>query len=195
MPRKYPLTELEQKAWDFAVKAHKGITRKFGGGTPYFEHVRKVFKLVKKVDTRETLGAAALLHDTVEDVDWVTYDLIKKEFGLEVMNLVKELTSKGKLIDLVGKPNYLLNKMVHMSNDALIIKLCDRLQNISDHFAASDKFRAKYYKETRFIIDGLKAQRQLTRPQITVVNQIEGLLNMMVKRYKIATFENFQMLS
>ena len=195
MPRKYPLTELEQKAWDFAVKAHKGTTRKFGGGTPYFEHVRKVFKLVKKVDTRETLGAAALLHDTVEDVDWVTYDLIKKEFGLEVMNLVKELTSKGKLIDLVGKPNYLLNKMVHMSNDALIIKLCDRLQNISDHFAASDKFRAKYYKETRFIIDGLKAQRQLTRPQITVVNQIEGLLNMMVKRYKIATFENFQMLS
>ena len=195
MPRKYPLTELEQKAWDFAVKAHKGITRKFGGGTPYFEHVRKVFKLVKKVDTRKALGAAALLHDTVEDVDWVTYDLIKKEFGLEVMNLVKELTSKGKLIDLVGKPNYLLNKMVHMSNDALIIKLCDRLQNISDHFAASDKFRAKYYKETRFIIDGLKAQRQLTRPQITVVNQIEGLLNMMVKRYKIATFENFQMLS
>jgi (p)ppGpp synthase/HD superfamily hydrolase len=195
MSKKYRLTELERKAWDFAVKAHDGVTRKFGGGTPYFEHVKKVFELVKKVDRRETLGAASLLHDTVEDVDWVTFDLIRKEFGLEVMNLVKELTSKDKLIDVIGKPNYLLNKMIHMSNDALTVKLCDRLQNISDHFTASDKFRKNYYNQTRYIINGLKASRQLTRPQITVVNQIEGLLDMMARRYKIATFENFQLLS
>ena len=61
MPKKYPLTELEKKAWEFAQKAHEGVSRKFSGD-PYFEHVRKVFKLVKKIDTRETLGAAALLH-------------------------------------------------------------------------------------------------------------------------------------
>ena len=194
MPKKYPLTELEQKAWDFAVDAHKGVTRKFSG-VPYFEHVRKVFKLVKKVDSRETLGAAALLHDTVEDVDWVTLDIIRKEFGLEVMNLVKELTSKDKLLDMLGKKNYLLNKMINMSNDALTIKLCDRLQNISDHFSASEKFRKNYYNETRYIIDGLKASRHLTRSQITVVNLIEGILDMMVKRYRVATFENFQLVS
>ena len=194
MPTKYPLTELEQKAWEFATKAHEGVTRKFSG-VPYFEHVRKVFQLVKKVDSRETLGAAALLHDTVEDVDWVTYDVIRKEFGIDVMNLVKELTSKEKIMDIMGKPNYLLNKMIHMSSDDLTIKLCDRLQNLSDHFSASDKFRKNYYKQTRYIIDGLKSSRHINRSQITVVNQIEGILDMMVKRYRIATFENFQISS
>ena len=66
MPKKYPLSELEKKAWSFAEKAHAGVKRKFSGD-PYFEHVRKVFKLVKKVDTNKILGAAALLHDTLED--------------------------------------------------------------------------------------------------------------------------------
>ena len=98
MPKKYPLTELEKKAWSFAEKAHSGVTRKFSGD-PYFEHVRKVFKLVKKVDTRETLGAAALLHDTLEDCPQVTYEILIENFGKEVANLVKELTSKEDLVD------------------------------------------------------------------------------------------------
>jgi len=130
MPKKYPLTELEKKAWSFAEKAHRGVSRKFSGD-PYFEHVRKVFKLVKKVDTRETLGAAALLHDTLEDCPQVTYEILVENFGKEVANLVKELTSKEDLVDAMGKADYLLDKMATMSDDALTVKLCDRLQNLS----------------------------------------------------------------
>lgn len=191
MPKKYPLSELELKAWEFAKEAHKGVNRKFSG-VPYFEHVRKVFILVKKVDKREIMGAASLLHDTVEDVEWITYDIIKKEFGKEVADIVKELTSKDNVLQLMGKQNYLLNKMIHMSNDALIIKLCDRLQNLSDHFSSSDKFRRKYYLETKYIMDALIVNRNLNRPQLTVYNQIVAILEMMSRRYKILSFESFQ---
>lgn len=191
MPKKYPLSELELKAWEFAKEAHKGVNRKFSG-VPYFEHVRKVFILVKKVDKREIMGAASLLHDTVEDVEWITYDVIKKEFGKEVADIVKELTSKDNVLQLMGKQNYLLNKMIHMSNDALIIKLCDRLQNLSDHFSSSDKFRRKYYLETKYIMDSLIVNRNLNRPQLTVYNQIVAILEMMSRRYKILSFESFQ---
>jgi len=193
MPKKYPLTELEQKAWVFAQDAHKGVTRKFSSD-PYFEHVRKVFELVKKVDTRETLGAAALLHDVLEDCPQVTYDILVDNFGKEVADIVKELTSKEDLIDVMGKAEYLLDKMATMSDDALTVKLCDRLQNLSDHFSASDKFRKKYYEETKYIVDSLKANRQLNKSQITVINLIMGLLDMMNKRY-IQTFEGFRSVS
>jgi len=190
MPKKYPLTELEKKAWEFAQEAHKGVSRRFSGD-PYFEHVRKVFKLVKKFDTRETLGAAALLHDTLEDCPQVTYEILVQEFGKEVADIVKELTSKEDLIDVMGKADYLLDKMATMSDDALTVKLCDRLQNLSDHFSASDKFRKKYYLETKYITDRLKVNRQLNKSQIAVINLIIGLLDMMNRRY-IQTFEGFK---
>lgn len=190
MSKKYPLTELEKKAWKFAKIAHEGVNRKFSG-EPYFEHVRKVFKLVKKVDTREILGVAALLHDTVEDCPEVTYEILVEEFGKRIADIVQELTSKEDLLDAMGKPDYLLDKMATMSDDALIVKLCDRLQNLSDHFSASDKFRRKYYFETKYIITSLKANRQLLRPHLTVINLIDGILKMMGKRYKIETFERF----
>ena len=149
-----------------------------------------VFKLVKKVDTRETLGAAALLHDTLEDCPQVTYEILVENFGKEVADIVKELTSKEDLIDVMGKAEYLLDKMATMSDDALMVKLCDRLQNLSDHFSASDKFRKKYYEETKYIVDSLKSNRQLNKSQILVINLITGLLDMMNRRY-IQTFEGF----
>ena len=171
-----PLSALEQKAWVFAQEAHKGVYRKFLK-TPYFEgHVAKVYGLLKQYDIRPTLGAAAILHDTIEDVDHVTYELIKKKFGGKVASLVRELTSDEEQISKVGKSNYLLNKMTYMSADALLIKLCDRLQNISDMYAASAGFRGKYYIETKFIMEGLKANRRLTHKHLRVISQIDGLL-------------------
>jgi (p)ppGpp synthase/HD superfamily hydrolase len=190
MSKEYPLSDLEIKAWKFARSSHDGIKRKFTG-VPYFYHVRQVFKLVKKVDSRSELGAASLLHDTVEDVEEVTVDIIRSEFGDVVASLVKELTSDKDMVKVMGKPEYLLDKMCSMSDDALIIKLCDRYQNLSDHFTASDSFRSKYYKETKYIIDNLKQSRQLNRKQIIVTDWIEGLLKMMENRY-ILKFESFK---
>jgi len=192
MRKEISLTPKEREAYEMAQALHDGVYRKFSGA-PYFYHVEKVFKYVKKVDKREKLAIAALLHDVVEDCFTNNhaegYRVIESKFGKDVMLLVKELTSVGHMVKLMGKADYLLDKMVNMSDDALTIKLCDRLQNISDHYASDSKFREKYYKETRYIITKLQRNRQLNRKQTTVVNLIEGILDMMSKRYNIDSSE------
>jgi len=193
----YPLTEIEKKAWDFAEKAHYGVFRKFRNATYFDGHVRKVFGLVKQYDTTPQVGAASLLHDCVEDVDDITYETILSEFGKEIADLVKELTSCEEYIDVMGKPDYLLDKMVTMSDKALIIKLCDRWQNISDSFSQQESFRDKYYKETRYIMNGLKSNRQLNQVHKRIIEQIEGILGNLKSRYKyeskhVLMFEDFK---
>lgn len=181
----YPISDLEKKAWKFAKKAHEGVKRKYTDVSYFDGHVRKVFGLLKQFDIDPILGAAALLHDTVEDVEWVTSDIIKEEFGVEVANLVKELTSIEEYVDILGKADYLLDKMYTMSDDALLIKLCDRLQNLSDHYTASKSFRQKYFEETKYIIDNLSDERQLNIKQRRVVEQINGILDNMKGRYDL----------
>lgn len=172
-----PLTYLEIKAWEFAKNAHQKAFRKLSG-LPYFdEHVQKVFEILKKYDTSPILGAAAILHDTLEDVEWVTYDLLKEEFGQEVADLVKELTSDKEKIKEIGKGQYLLQKMLSMSDGALTIKLCDRLQNLSDMAKAGGQFREKYLKETFSIIKGLRQSKRIfNNPQKRMIDQIENFV-------------------
>lgn len=191
-----PITDIEKKAWEYAKDKHQGVFRKFQNASYFDGHVAKVFGLLKQIDTDPLLGCAALLHDTIEDTD-ATWEDIRVIFGKRVANFVKELTSDEEKISLRGKKDYLLDKMIDMSDGALLIKLCDRLQNISDSYNASERFRDNYYKETRYIIDSLKRERRLNRKQMRVIQQIEGLLTNIKSRYKyesrhILMFENFK---
>ena len=192
MPITKPNTELENKAWEFAKNAHQGVKRKFQTASYFDGHVAKVFGLVKQYDTRPELGAAALLHDTIEDVDSVTYEILVSEFGKVVADLVKELTSNDEMIEVMGKADYLLDKMYSMSDDALIIKLCDRLQNISDSYSANEKFRSKYYSETRYILEELASNRQLNRVQKRITEQINGLLDNIKNRYHYESLQHLK---
>lgn len=189
-----PITEKEKLAWDFAKKAHRGQVRKFIN-KPYFgAHVVKVNGIVKQYTTDEDLLCAALLHDTLEDCyDDPEVGLVelKEVFGNRVGNLVWELTSDGDEIDddyEGSKTNYLIDKMIHISDDALIIKLADRLQNISDAFTASERFRNKYFEETTKIIDTIKKHRQFNRIQSLLISDIESKLNNISSIFRIKRF-------
>jgi len=193
MPKTYTLSELEKQAWDFAEEAHRGTFRKFSGVAYFDGHVKPVFKILKKVDIDEVAAAAALLHDVVEDVEGITNEDIVQTFGEEVGKLVFELTSIDELVKKMGKPEYLLDKMLTMSDKGLLIKLCDRCQNLSDHFNSSDEFRKNYYDQTHYIIEGLKRGRQLNKKHTTILNWIEGTMGNMKKRYSILEFSEFIM--
>jgi (p)ppGpp synthase/HD superfamily hydrolase len=193
MPNR-PITEKEKIAWNFAKKAHRGQVRKFIN-KPYFgAHVVKVNGIVKQYTTDEDLLCAALLHDTLEDCyedPEVGLVELKELFGSRVGNLVWELTSDGDEIDddyEGSKTNYLIDKMIHISDDALIIKLADRLQNISDAFTASERFRNKYFEETTKIIDTIKKHRQFNRIQSLLISDIESKLNNISSIFRIKRF-------
>ena len=162
------------KAIRFAQEKHRGQVRKFSG-KPYFIHPDKVAKLVYKYTKSPFLQVAAYLHDTLEDTN-TTYQEIQKEFSTKIADVVTELTSIEKEKKKLGKHIYLARKMNKMSSDALTIKLCDRLDNISDK--SSLEFRKKYKKETEYIINNLK--RPLNGIQKRILKDIKKVLEKMV---------------
>lgn len=193
MPNR-PITPKERKAWAFAKDAHKGQVRKFVN-KPYFTaHVQKVNGIVKQYTTNEDLLCAALLHDVIEDCfddKDLGYQIISNEFGNTIADIVLELTSSEDEIqnDYNGdKAEYLVDKLLNMTDDALIVKLADRLQNISDAFTASERFRNNYFHETNYIIDSLESERNLNKIQSALVDQIKGKLLNVGKFFKIKRF-------
>lgn len=192
-----PITPREEEAWDLAKELHKSQIRKFVG-TPYFDaHVQKVNGIVKQYTTDEDLLVASLLHDTIEDCfddPDVGYIQLKDQFGKKVADIVKELTSSKEEIewDYGGsKTDYLIDKMVGMSDDALIVKLADRLQNIADAFTASEKFRNKYFTETKNIVDQLESLRKLNRVQTQIISEIKAKLDNIQSIFKIKRYGEF----
>jgi (p)ppGpp synthase/HD superfamily hydrolase len=188
-----PLTEKEKLAWKFARELHKGQMRKFTG-VSYFEgHVKKVNSIAKQYTMDEDILISAILHDVLEDCfddPEVGYHIIEGKFGKKIADIVQELTSSKEEIedDYDSKADYLIVKMIHMSNEALFIKLCDRLQNISDAFTASERFRTKYFQETVQIMDELEKNRRFNRIQGLLVNQIKMKLANIGSMFKIKRF-------
>lgn len=171
------LKEAINKAREYAEKQHKGAYRKFAG-EPYVEHPKRVAKFVKKFKRSHKLDdliSAALLHDTIEDTDTTEEDL-EKMFGGLVSSLVKELSSDEEELKKMGKKEYLAKKMTGMSSWGLVIKLADRLDNVSDLKNASESFQKKYANETYYILKQLNKNRDLSDTQKKIMREIKKKL-------------------
>jgi hypothetical protein len=157
------LDEDYRDAARFAAQKHKGQTR--SGGKPYIGHPVRVANIVKKFKNSKVLDkilSAAFLHDTIEDTDTPEEEL-RKMFGVLVASLVRELTSDKEEISRVGKTEYLATKMTNMSSWALVIKLADRLDNVSDiKHAKTPEWRHRYRLETETILNRIESDRVLS---------------------------------
>ena len=154
-------------AFDFAKEKHAGQFRK-GTGDDYFTHPVSVSYIVARYKVSkhlEELIAAAYLHDTLEDTD-TTFAELADRFGPMVASIVFELTNDEMEIKLVGKKEYQKKKMVGMSSYALILKLADRLHNISDNPTV------KMIDDTLEIMKYLLTARKLTKTHAMMVNDI-----------------------
>lgn len=175
--RLIPFTRKERASFDMAKRAHKGQTR--SDKSPYIHHPTRVAEIVRKFKSSKKIKdliSAAHLHDTIEDTNTTEKD-IKNLFGSLVASLVKELTSDKEQIDKVGKTEYLLNKMKSMSSYGLVIKLADRLDNVSDlKTAKSPAWRDKYKRETEDILNQLEKSRELTGTHKKLIGAIRDKL-------------------
>lgn len=185
--KKYPEMEtLSEKALKFAKEKHKGQYRKGKKPKEYITHPINVANLVKKYKEShkiDSLVAAAYLHDTIEDTDTTYYDLVK-HFGFLVASLVNELTSDKELQRELGKTKYLAIKMKNMSSWALVIKLCDRLDNVYSLVDVDEEFRNKYVNETIYILNFIINNRKLTNTHIAIIKDIINILNIIIKHSK-----------
>lgn len=175
---------ITNKALEFAREKHKGQMRKNNTPVEYITHPINVANLVKKyannAENIDDLVSSAYLHDTLEDTN-TTYEELICNFGNIISNLVKELTNNDVLKKEIGKTKYLSMKMKSMSEDALIIKLCDRLDNVSSLYDTNKAFIDKYLRETISILNYIINNRNLNTIHLNIINDINKEVNNIIK--------------
>jgi GTP pyrophosphokinase len=124
--------DLIDRAFKFAEHAHQDQKRL--SGEPYFVHAFEVSKTLARLGMDAQTIAAGLLHDVLEDTQ-ITEEEIKKEFGDDIVFLIKGVTKLGTL-KYRGHERHVesLRKFfVAMANDlrVVIIKFADRLHNLN----------------------------------------------------------------
>jgi len=172
------------KAYNFAEASHRGQERKFIG-LPYFSHPKYVARMIEDITKDPELIAAALLHDVPEDCDNVSNRDIYLLFGDRIGGLVEELTSNKP--KKVSKRKYLTDRMNNMSEDALLIKLADRLHNVL--FLEADgvpvEFIKKYVMETHYIMSDLIWDNEENKDLPVLYYRILDTLEWLIYRYDI----------
>lgn len=81
--------EVVIRAANFAAMVHRSQLRK-DGSTPYINHpigVGHILTSIGRINDPSVI-AAALLHDTVEDCDGITFDMIRQEFGEKIWLII-----------------------------------------------------------------------------------------------------------
>jgi guanosine-3',5'-bis(diphosphate) 3'-pyrophosphohydrolase len=128
-----PLSLLE-RALRIAANAHRDQVRK-GGNVPYFAHSAAVALILARLGfPDESLLAAALLHDVVEDTD-VTLDQLAAQFPAEVIEAVAALSetkndSEGRLRPWEDRKAEHLHHIAAAPWNARAIALADKLHNM-----------------------------------------------------------------
>ena len=121
-----------EKAYSFALNAHKNQKR--DAGEPYIIHPVAVADILTELKLDSATIVTGLLHDTIEDTK-TTYESVKKEFGLEVADLVDGVTKISALEDKAKENSRAENfrkLILATSKDirVLLVKLADRLHNM-----------------------------------------------------------------
>jgi (p)ppGpp synthase/HD superfamily hydrolase len=125
-----------QAAIEFSVRAHAGQRRK-DGRSPYVVHPIGVLRhLTADLGVTEPeLGCAAVLHDVVEDTG-TPLEVLRERFGPRVARLVEELTIPAELhgpgVPEARKIDRILADLGRIGWDSILVKLCDRLDNLRD---------------------------------------------------------------
>ena len=122
------------EALEFASELHAGQRRK--SGAPYISHPCAVAEiLVREMRFKDpVLLAAALLHDVVEDVPWMSLEEVETRFGPTVAKLVDGVTKLARYhLDRALLKDLTHSKIFISASrrlGVLIIKLADRLHNL-----------------------------------------------------------------
>lgn len=123
-------SEVEARAWRFALTAHQGQLRK-GDGSPYITHPTAVAELTRSHGGDHEQVAAAFLHDVLEDTDTPAVAIVG-EFGADVGSLVSSLSDDRSIDDYPRRKAALREQVEAAGPRAILIYACDKLANARD---------------------------------------------------------------
>jgi len=121
------------KAYNFAYDAHKGVKR--GTGEPFIMHPIEVARIIiVEIGLGVKSVMCALMHDTVEDNDDITTDIVKNIFGVKIALIIDGLTKITNTNDseTTIQAATFRKMIMSISKDirVVLIKLADRLHNM-----------------------------------------------------------------
>ncbi len=116
-------------------------TQKRKQGTPYYEHPIAVSKILREKGFGMTYQICALFHDLLEDTEAI-YEDIEEMANSEIADIIILLTKE---------PGYVMKKYIgriKKNKIAKMVKLADRIHNLSEIEGTERKFIEKYIDET-----------------------------------------------
>jgi len=158
-----PILELGQiiQALAFSAHKHRDQRRKDHKASPYINHpIALADVLVNEAGITDPVTiCAALLHDTIEDTETSTEELLEA-FGPEVLSVVLEVTD-DKTLDKADRKRAQVEHAAGKSDRAKMVKLADKISNLRDitHNPPadwSDQRKREYFDWAKAVVDQLR---------------------------------------
>ena len=152
--------ELVLQAAAFAAEKHRNQRRKDEEASPYINHPIQLAYILVQADIEDPVVlAAALLHDTIEDTK-TSLDELEIVFGYEIANIVAEC-SDDKSLGKLERKQAQIDHAAHISRKAKLVKLADKIANVSDINGAppagwSLERKREYYDWAKQVVDRMR---------------------------------------
>lgn len=128
------------KTINLASQLHDGQHRRDAEKTPYISHLVGAALLVSSVTTDEDIIAAALMHDSLEDVPDYTYEDLAEDCGERVAEIVKNVTEDKSLPYAERKRAY-LEHLQNSDADSVLVSVADKIHNALSFENMEDKHK------------------------------------------------------
>jgi GTP diphosphokinase / guanosine-3',5'-bis(diphosphate) 3'-diphosphatase len=149
------------RAVEFAAWKHRDQRRKDEQASPYINHPIALAEVLSRDGgvRNAAVLAAALLHDTLEDTESTPAEL-RRIFGPKIAGIVMEVTDDKRLPKLRRK-ELQIEHAAHISRSAKLVKLADKICNLSDILASPPKDwsltrKREYFDWAKRVIDQVR---------------------------------------
>lgn len=162
-------------AYTLAKHAHRSQKRKeldqVGNPVRYFEHCRQAAIVAMDIGFLydKNIIVSCLLHDTIEDTQEVSIEMIDRVFGAETAKAVMLVT---KTDDVSSELYY---KRICRNKTALKVKLSDRISNFQTLSTLETDFVKKQIEKTKNFISHIHIENSddsIIRLKMELLNQI-----------------------
>lgn len=135
-----PALELFERALDFALAGHGSQTRE-GTSVSIVSHLLQVSGLVLENGGDWEQAAAAVVHDSLEDIPGATAETIQRRFGARVARMVSDCTdtlpgdTPGEKSLWVERKARYLDQLAEVAPDSLLVAARDKRHNLDSIIA------------------------------------------------------------
>lgn len=168
----------------FAFNAHAGQYRK-DLPQQYIIHPLRVSEFLLKNfpehPSLDSMRAAAILHDTIEDT-WVTEQDIEQQFGAKIARLVRALSKDDAPKEISDRKESIKNYLIILeegSDEAKIIKLADIFDNVVLSTNNPKQWKA-FIEDCKFVLENINLENH--NPRFDKIKQdLMKIINMKLK--------------